>query len=179
MESESKNKKDLLLYLLEKGDAMVCLDARREDVDVPKNHKGNASLSLILNLNFRRPLDILDDAIYATLAFQGRPYQCVIPFDAVWAIFVPSFQEGQVWEASIPDDVQFDPKLAAAAAAGKSQKPPQTLKAVPAPKEEKEEIIESLGDESLEETTVESMKEPTAIKSASAKRDRSHLRVIK
>jgi stringent starvation protein B len=176
MESESKNKKDLLLYLLEKGDAMVCLDARRGDVDVPKNHKGNASLSLILNLNFRRPLDILDDAIYATLAFQGRPYQCVIPFDAVWAIFVPSFQEGQVWEASIPDDVQFDPKLAAAA--GKAQKPPQTLKAVPTPKEE-EEIIESSEDNSLAEPAEEPMEEPTAIKSTSAKRDRSHLRVIK
>ncbi len=175
MESESKNKKDLLLYLLEKGDAMVCLDARRGDVDVPKNHKGNASLSLILNLNFRRPLDILDDAIYATLAFQGRPYQCVIPFDAVWAIFVPSFQEGQVWETSIPDDVQFDPKLAAAA--GKAQKPPQTLKAVPTPKEEeeKEETIETSAEESMEEV----LEEPTAIKSTSAKRDRSHLRVIK
>jgi stringent starvation protein B len=176
MESESKNKKDLLLYLLEKGDAMVCLDARRVEVDVPKNHKGNASLSLILNLNFRRPLDILDDAIYATLAFQGRPYQCIIPFDAVWAIFVPSFQEGQVWEASIPDDVQFDPKLAAA---GKLQKPAQTLKAVPTPKEEeeKEEIIESSEDESVAEP--EALEEPTAIKSTSAKRDRSHLRVIK
>ena len=172
MESESKNKKDLLLYLLEKGDAMVCLDARRGDVDVPKNHKGNASLSLILNLNFRRPLDIFDDGIYATLAFQGKPYQCVIPFDAVWAIFVPSFQEGQVWEASIPNDVQFDPKLAAA---GKPQKPPQTLKAVPTPKEEKEETVEI----SEEEPTEAPLEEPTAIKSTSAKRDRSHLRVIK
>jgi len=172
MESESKNKKDLLLYLLEKGDAMVCLDARRGDVDVPTNHKGNASLSLILNLNFRRPLDILDDGIYATLAFQGRPYQCIIPFEAVWAIFVPSFQEGQVWEASIPDDVQFDPKLAAA---GKPQKQPQTLKAVPTLKEEKEGKIES----SMEESTEEPIEEPKSIKPNSTKRDRSHLRVIK
>lgn len=172
MESESKNKKDLLLYLLEKGDAMVCLDARRGDVDVPTNHKGNASLSLILNLNFRRPLDIFDDGIYATLAFQGRPYQCVIPFDAVWAIFVPSFQEGQVWEASIPSDVQFDPKLAAA---GKPQKPLQTLKAVPSLKEEKEETTQT----PLEASPEEPIEEPTALKPTPAKRDRSHLRVIK
>ncbi len=168
MESESKNKKDLLLYLLEKGDAMVCLDARRGDVDVPTNHKGNASLSLILNLNFRRPLDIFDDGIYATLSFQGRPYQCVIPFEAVWAIFVPSFHEGQVWEGSIPDDVQFDPKLAAA---GKPQKQPKILKAVPTPEEKKEEKAEKPAEEGEEE--------PTAIKPTSAKRNRSHLRVIK
>lgn len=171
MESESKNKKDLLLYLLEKGDAMVCLDARRGDVDVPTNHKGNSSLSLILNLNFRRPLDILDDGIYATLSFQGRPYQCVIPFEAVWAIFVPSFQEGQVWEGSIPDDVQFDPKLAAA---GKPQKYQQALKAVPNPKAKKEEKIEK-----IEKNEEEVAEEPAAIKPTPAKRDRSHLRVIK
>ncbi len=177
MESESKNKRDLLLYLLEKGDAMVCLDARREDVDVPTNHKGNASLSLILNLNFRRPLEVLDEIICATLSFQGRPYQCIIPFEAVWAIFVPSFNEGQVWEASIPEDVQFDPNMVGA---GKPQKPLQTLKAVPDPKEEKEEptAIKS-AEESTEELAEESTEEPTAIKPAPAKRDRSHLRVIK
>ena len=168
MESESKNKRDLLLYLLEKGDAMVCLDARRGDVNVPTNHKGNASLSLILNLNFRKPLDILENGIYATLSFQGRFYQCVIPFEAVWAIFVPSFQEGQVWEKSIPKDVQFDPKLASA---GNVQKPQQNLKAVPNLKGEKEEISEKIADQA--------MKDPVALKPTPAKRDRSHLRVIK
>ena len=159
METESKNKYDLLLYLLEKGDAMVCLDARREEVDVPTNHKGNASLSLVLNLNFRRTLEILEDGIYATLSFQGRPYKCVIPFDAVWAIFVPSFQEGQVWENSIPEDVQFDPKLVAP---GKIEKQAPILKAVPDQKDESEETEES-----------------TDEKPILVKRDRSHLRIIK
>jgi stringent starvation protein B len=159
VETESKNKYDLLLYLLEKGDAMVCLDARKEEVDVPKNHKGNASLSLVLNLNFRRTLEILEDGIYATLSFQGRPYKCVLPFNAVWAIFVPSFQEGQVWEDSIPEDVQFDPKLVAPS---KPEKLVPTLKAVPDQKEDPEETEES-----------------TDEKPVLVKRDRSHLRIIK
>ena len=168
MVSESKNKKDLLLYLLKKGDTMVCLDARRGNVDVPMHHKGNSSLSLILNLNFRRPLDIFDDGIYATLSFQGRPHKCVIPFEAIWAIFIPSFQEGQVWETCIPNDVQFDPKFSSA---GKDQKSTQTLKAVPALKEKKGEKIIKISGKATEENKT--------IKPASAKRDRGHLRIIK
>ena len=80
------------------ADAMVCLDARRPEVDVPLEHKKNSALNLVLSLNFRRPIEILDDGIYTTLAFGGRPHKCVIPFEAVWAIHHPETQKGQVWE---------------------------------------------------------------------------------
>jgi len=105
MDPENKNKYDFLLKLLSEGDAMVCLDARHPDVSVPKQHKGNAMLNLVFNLNFRRPLEVQEDGIYATLGFGGRPHKCVIPFEAVWAIYVPSTQSGQVWEHSIPQDL--------------------------------------------------------------------------
>jgi len=111
MEDENKNKYDFLLSLLSEGDAMICLDARRPEVDVPKNHKDNSSLNLILNLNFRRPIDIEKEGVYVTLAFQGRPHPCVIPFDAVWAIFEPALKKGQVWEESIPADVNLGEHL--------------------------------------------------------------------
>ena len=171
MESESNNKRDLLLYLLEKGDAMVCLDARREDVDVPLNHKANASLSLILNLNFRKPLEILEKIIYATLSFQGRPYKCIIPFEAVWAIFDPSFYEGQIWESSIPEDVQFDSNLVGNI---KPKKLVKTLKAVPNSKEKKQRSTKGMKNEKKveEKSTIIEPIPP-------AKRNRSHLRLIK
>lgn len=104
-EDGKKNKHDFLLHLLEKGDAMVCLDARKEGVDVPKSHKNNAALNLVFNLNFKRPLHVTEEDIVATLGFQGRPHPCVIPFDAVWAIFAPDMSDLQVWEESIPQDV--------------------------------------------------------------------------
>ena len=85
MEDENKNKYDFLLSLLSEGDAMVCLDARQAGVDVPSGHKNDPSLNLILNLNFRRPIDIQKEGIFVTLSFQGRPHKCVVPFDAVWA----------------------------------------------------------------------------------------------
>ena len=107
MESDNKNKYDILVQLLSEGDAMVCLDARHSEVDVPNTHKDNPVLSLVFNLNFRRPFDVEETGIFATLAFGGRPHKCVIPFEAVWAIHEPESKKGQVWEESFPKDLQL------------------------------------------------------------------------
>ena len=107
MESDNKNKYDILVQLLSEGDAMVCLDARHPEVDVPNTHKDNPALSLVFNLNFRRPFDVQETGIFATLAFGGRPHKCVIPFEAVWAIHEPNSKKGQVWEASFPKDLKL------------------------------------------------------------------------
>lgn len=153
METVDKHKYDFLLYLLEKGDVMVCLDARRGDVDVPKTHKQNPALSLVLNLSFRHPVEVHEDGIYATLLFQGRPSKCVLSFGAVWAIFNPTFQEGQVWEESLPKDVDLTQHMQM------KQLPQPIKKPTPLPGGEK-----SLASEKT---------------SRPKKRDRSHLRVIK
>lgn len=149
MDDLSKKKYDFLLYLLEEGDAMVCLDARLPEVDVPASHKDNSSLNLIFNLNFKRPVEITEEGIFATLAFNGRPHQCVIPFSAVWAIYDPKMKNGQVWEESIPADMN----LADQVMVNPPQKP--SLKAV-------KPSSKSSADPKTE-----------------GKRDRSHLRVIK
>ncbi|PIQ99769.1 MAG: hypothetical protein COV66_09155 [Nitrospinae bacterium CG11_big_fil_rev_8_21_14_0_20_45_15] len=154
MTAEKKNKYDFLNHLLSEGDAMVCIDARRDDVDVPKLHKNNPSLNLIFNLNFRRTLEVLPEGIYATLAFNGKPHQCVIPFEAIWAIYDPSMKQGQVWEEDFPKDI--DP-LEFSATGGQVQSPdpkkPSQVKKNPVKK--------------------------TLPGSDRPKRDRSHLRVIK
>ena len=107
MESDNKNKYYILVQLLSEGDAMVCLDARHPEVDVPNTHEDNPSLSLVFNLNFRRPFDVQETGIFATLAFGGRPHKCVIPFEAVWAIHEPESKKGQVWEGSFPKDLKL------------------------------------------------------------------------
>ena len=78
MTQDNKDKQDFLNDMLSKGDAMVCLDARQPDVEVPKAHKTNPMLNLVISLNFRRPIDILEDGIYGSLSFGGRPHKCVI-----------------------------------------------------------------------------------------------------
>jgi len=153
MESDNKNKYDILVQLLSEGDAMVCLDARYPDVDVPNTHKDNPALSLVFNLNFRRPFDVQETGIFATLAFGGRSHKCVIPFEAVWSIHEPESKKGQVWEESFPKDL----KLQVSA-------------------NMKEASIES-------EPSLVNMGIPSKIskkgQSSRSKKDRSHLRVIK
>ena len=153
MEDENKSKYDFLIYLLGEGDAMVCLDARRPEVDVPLAHKKNSSLNLVLNLNFRRPIEILDDGIYTTLAFDGRPHKCVIPFEAVWAIYHPKTQKGQVWESSFPKDLKLEAEVASLAS--------------------KFQVIEK-----AEQGSARS-KRAAPEKLSRSRKDRGHLRVIK
>ena len=153
MESDNKNKYDILVQLLSEGDAMVCLDARHPEVDVPNTHKDNPALSLVFNLNFRRPFDVQETGIFATLAFGGRPHKCVIPFEAVWAIHEPESKKGQVWEESFPKDL----KLQVGA------------------------NVEAVGPESEPLLTNVEIQSKISKKGQSSlsKKDRSHLRVIK
>ena len=153
MESDNKNKYDILVQLLSEGDAMVCLDARHSEVDVPNTHKDNPALSLVFNLNFRRPFDVQETGIFATLAFGGRPHKCVIPFEAVWSIHEPESKKGQVWEASFPKDLKLQVGANVKEASLESE-PPLT-------KVEVQSKISKKG------------------QSTRSKKDRSHLRVIK
>ena len=149
MEALNKKKYDVLLYLLEEGDAMVCLDARLPEVDVPESHKNNSSLNLIFNLNFKRPIEITEEGIFASLVFNGRPHQCTLPFSAVWAIYDPKMKNGQVWEESLPTDMSLAD---------------QTILNQP---------------KKIPLKTVKSSSKPTKDTKNQSKRDRSHLRVIK
>ena len=152
MEDLDTKKYDFLIYLLEEGDAMVCLDSRHPDVDVPASHKDNSSLNLVFNLNFKRPFEVTEEGIFASLAFNGRPHQCALPFSAVWAIYDPKMKNGQVWEESIPTDMNLSDQ---AIVIKPEEKPASKLKSV---------------------TT---SGKPLAETKADGKRDRSHLRVIK
>ena len=153
MESDNKNKYDILVQLLSEGDAMVCLDARHSEVDVPNTHKDNPALSLVFNLNFRRPFDVEETGIFATLAFGGRPHKCVIPFEAVWAIHEPESKKGQVWEESFPKDLKLQVGANVKEASLESEPPLMNVKI--------------------------SSKVSKKGQSSRSKKDRSHLRVIK
>ena len=132
---------------------MVCLDARHSEVDVPNTHKDNPALSLVFNLNFRRPFDVQEAGIFATLAFGGRPHKCVIPFEAVWAIHEPESKKGQVWEESFPKDLKLQVGANAEAVGPELE-------------------LTSMDGESLSKISKKGQ-------SGQSKKDRSHLRVIK
>lgn len=153
MTQDDKDKHDFLNTMLAQGEAMVCLDARQPDVDVPKAHKTNPMLNLVLSLSFRRPFEVLEDGIYGSLSFGGRAHKCVIPFTAVWAIYEPDTQKGQVWESSIPEDIDWGDSAGAVTSAN----PPS-------------QAVEKHAFKTVEGSGKSDDK---------PKRDRSHLRVIK
>ena len=172
MDDLNKKKYDFLLFLLEEGDAMVCLDARHTEVDVPASHKNNSSLNLVFNLSFRHPIDITEEGIFASLAFNGRPYKCSLPFVADWAIYDPNMKNGQVWEESIPEDMNLAEQVL------ETQKPLTKLKSVkPSGKPQPQVQEPQSGEPSSGEPSAgkPSAEEPKVEK----KRDRNHLRVIK
>ena len=152
MSQDNKDKQDFLNNMLAQGDAMVCIDARQPDVQVPKAHKTNPMLNLVFSLNFRRPFEVLEDGIYGSLSFGSRPYKCVIPFTAVWAIYEPDTEKGRVWEASIPEDIDWGDRVKTPAGNSSSKK---------------------AGDRTSLRMVAGSGK------SNPPKRDRSHLRVVK
>lgn len=151
MTQDNQDKQNFLLTMLAEGDATVCLDARQPDVDVPQAHQSNPMLNLVLSLKFRHPIEVLEEGIYGTLLFGGRPHKCAIPFTAVWAIYEPDSQKGQVWEASIPDDIDWGDQVGPAGASSADRAGPKSA----------------------------TRKATTSGKPDKPKRDRSHLRIIK
>ncbi len=99
---EPKDKQQAVEEVLSKGDAMICLDSRYPDVQVPENHKGKEDLRLVLNLNFRRSISTLPDGIQAELLFGGVPFLCWIPYESLWAVYNPDTGEGYLWPGETP-----------------------------------------------------------------------------
>lgn len=82
-----KAKKDFFSRALEGGIASLYLNPRAEGVSVP-SHLRNMP-SLVLNYSYRYHIadfDFDDERVVASLSFQGTPYQCIVPWDAVVGI---------------------------------------------------------------------------------------------
>jgi stringent starvation protein B len=108
MPRDPRSKSTIVLKLLEEGDIMLCLDARREGVAVPREHAQNPSLRLILNLNFPSPIDVTDEGVGVNLSFGGRRFDCYVPMDALWGVFNPESMQGMMWPESMPPEVQAE-----------------------------------------------------------------------
>ena len=99
-------KKETLLAYLERGIAMLHLDARRKGVQVPAQHVEDPHLRLNLSYRYGIPdLHVDDGEVVATLSFRGRGFQCRVPWSAIFGITSQSTGEGQVWPEDLPSEV--------------------------------------------------------------------------
>jgi stringent starvation protein B len=146
MTHDPRSKEAVVLQLLEEGDTTLCLDARHEGVEVPRQHVQNPSLQLILNLNFPHPIHVSEDGISANLSFGGRRHACYIPMGALWAAFNPLNMQGMMWPDSIPPEVQANLTLEqeqaerdSGATSLKARQKPQRVVSAPQPPDQPKE----------------------------------------
>jgi len=100
------SKKQTLLAFLERGVAMLHLDARRSGVVVPLQYAHEAHLRLNLSYRYSIPDMIVDDgSVQATLSFSGKPFRCQLPWPAIFGITSHESGDGQVWPEDLPVEV--------------------------------------------------------------------------
>lgn len=100
------SKKQTLLAFLQRGVAMVHLDARRPGVSVPPQYADDAHLRLNLSYRYSIPdFDISEARVQATLSFGGTPFQCILPWEAIFGI-TSHTGDGQVWPEDLPVEVR-------------------------------------------------------------------------
>jgi len=99
-------KKQTLLSYLQRGVAMVHLDARRPGVIVPQQYAGDAHLRLNVSYRYAIPdFEIDDSRVQATLSFGGQQFRCIMPWTAIFAVTSNASGDGQVWPEDLPVEV--------------------------------------------------------------------------
>ena len=94
------NKKEIFDLWMEGDHTLVHLDATRENVIVPSHLKGNPALTLKLSHLFQGRTESNDEGINTYLKFSGDYFECVLPWDSIFAITSESGEQ-KIWPTSI------------------------------------------------------------------------------
>ena len=99
-------KRAALEQLLDQGMVLVTLDARVEGVRVPLAHAGDPQLRLNLSYRFGLPMESTDEGVTATLTFGGVPFECHMPWQAIYMLVSHVTGQPFLFPADIPDDIR-------------------------------------------------------------------------
>lgn len=103
------SKRDRLDSLLDQGMVQILLDARIGGVVVPPDLAGDLQLRLNLSRRFGLPIELDTWGVTATLTFSKVPFECTVPWTAIYAII--SYVTGEPF--LFPDDVPLEMVLEA------------------------------------------------------------------
>jgi len=125
------SKREVMQALLERAEARVHLDARRDGVQLPDRLRGDGHVRLDYGYGFQPPipdLSIDDQGIHATLSFNRVPFRTFVPWTAIYLI--ADFDgNGAVWQEDIPADLLDVAEPPAGASPGPSgDSPPEPPK---------------------------------------------------
>jgi stringent starvation protein B len=103
----AREKRETMETIMEQGIAMIHLDPRREEVQVPARFRTDPVLRLNYAWGFKLPaLTIDDEGVYAILNFQGQRAAVNVPWSAIFAVTAPEREhEGRVWPEDVPKEM--------------------------------------------------------------------------
>jgi stringent starvation protein B len=106
MADRAPEKRERLTAVLDRGMAMIHLDARCTGVRVPEHLCCEAHLRLNLSYRFDPPdLSLTDWGIRATLSFSGRRFPVGVPWTAIFAIASHATQEFWTYPEDMPPEL--------------------------------------------------------------------------
>ena len=86
-QKQNTEKRKLFEFLLEKGIAYLHFDPRVNGVRVPDNCRNQEFLALSFSYRYHvTDFAINEENVISSLTFQGIPFQCIVPWNAVYAI---------------------------------------------------------------------------------------------
>lgn len=105
-EFKNEEKKAEIERLLGEGLMSCFIDSRRDDVDVPSQHKDNIQLILNFSYLFQVPdFQLTETQIEASLSFGPQVYFCQIPYDSIYVISSQITQETLIFPESVPSEL--------------------------------------------------------------------------
>lgn len=101
----SEKKQEILEKLLDDGMVLVALDGRRPGVDLPARLQGDAQVRLNLSYRFGLSMDVGEWGLHATLTFGGVPYDCKVPWSALYLAYSHVSNEQYLFPSDVPEDL--------------------------------------------------------------------------
>ena len=112
MDKRTHEKKERLLVALEKGMAMIHLDARRPGVLVPADLRNEPHLLLNLSYRFDPPdLAVGEWGVRSTLTFGGTRFTVAVPWSALYAISSHASKEFWMYPDDMPRELLEQPSV--------------------------------------------------------------------
>ncbi len=97
------DRRQILLDHLAVAKTTIAIDPTYEGVELPKKVKEKDTV-IRLNLSNNYPMEFRQDKVIATLKFGGVPFECHIPYKAIFAVMIAgTFEDAVLFEESIPE----------------------------------------------------------------------------
>ena len=102
------DRKQILLDHLAIAKTTVAINPTYEGVKLPKDLMSKDTVRLNLSNHFSYPMQFRDDKVVATLSFGGVPFECHIPYNAIFAVFIAgaSLEDAVLFDDAIPDSTK-------------------------------------------------------------------------